>query len=656
MSSIDVPPTNRITPVTSTTIKPTMTGIPIEALPESLGGKTQSQTVLQAEVKNYDPQRQILTLQTSAGDVSVKLPVPLKSGTSLQLEISTESGKPTATLILQKSDQATAAKPQTPTQTPNTNTPPTQNNAPPVKAGDVTSGLIIPNDKPVQTTSPPNTQTVSSPAQAAIVIEQLKLKDLASLPKPVVEMISKLLAAEDPVLQLLSLSPDKQAKLLQIAQQSITTPPITPETDDQALAAILGNRTPSAALQSASPSLTPVQNALGVLKALMPFLQAATENPAPTLGTSMPLTPQQQLSNQTYDIRIISILPPATTPTVPSSVMPAIAQISQDISTPALNAPAPAQSNDATAAQTLKPILGTTTSNVGPQQLTGIVDSITPEGTPVIKMADVFVMLRESGPLPLGSRVTFDIEPPAMQAIPIPVALALLDPSLPLPQMTRFEWPALNAAIQLLFASAPDIAQNIRSTIPDAGPKFASGALFFMAALKTADIANWIGGEALLALRNTARKGLAERLAEDFRTLSRQNTSTGGEWRSLSMPLLQDDQLSMAQLFLRYQPLPQENNKQANDQAEKNQDGPQKMTRFVLNLRLSRMGDIQLDGLLKAKNMDMILRTQDRLPPSMKQELLQAYARGMESAAMEGSLIFQTKSQNWIDIKENKPA
>lgn len=642
MSSINVPPSSRITPSLSVTTKPTMTDLPVEALPESAGGKPLPQK-MEAEVKNYDAQKQIVTLQTPSGDVSVRIPVPLKPGTTLQLEISTENGKTTATLTPQKTDQPATPPPARQIEPP-VKTSPQPNNLPPFKTGDTTQGLFIPNHPAVTPAVPGGTTpfpVALSPAQAAIIVEQLKLKDLTSLPKPLADAAARILTAQNPAAALSSLPQDIQEQMTQLAtppkpaqtptpaasNEAAVTPIAAPlpENDDQAIAAVLTGRV-NAQTPLSSP-LAPLQNALGMLKALLPFLQTAIgpgELPYAPITPHVILTPEQQLEHNTYSIKIVSVQPPSMQTPELSKMTPALPHPVDlpDMPTPQ-NSPWSA-----------------------PTALTGIVDSLTPEGAPVLKMADGFLMLRESGPLPVGSRVTFDMSAPPV----IPPAVALLTSNVPLLPLSGFSWPSLDAAIQVLIAASPDLAQAIRQTIPDASPKFVAAALFFMAALKTGNLANWLGDDMMMTLHNAARKGLVDRLAEDFRTLSRQNATTSGEWRGLSMPLMQDDQVTMMQLFMRQQPLPQDDARREQDR-EDDASSPQKMTRFILNLHLSRMGDVQMDGLVKAQTMDMILRTSDRLPSSTKQELLQAYARGMGSAGMEGSLIFQTKAQNWIDVK-----
>ena len=83
-----------------------------------------------------------------------------------------------------------------------------------------------------------------------------------------------------------------------------------------------------------------------------------------------------------------------------------------------------------------------------------------------------------------------------------------------------------------------------------------------------------------------------------------------------------------------------------------------KTTRFIVNLNLSRLGGMQLDGLMHDalpakgidKRLDMVIRTDMRLAPGIMQDLQTAYAAGLKDSKMTGSLEFQANKKGWVDI------
>ena len=89
-------------------------------------------------------------------------------------------------------------------------------------------------------------------------------------------------------------------------------------------------------------------------------------------------------------------------------------------------------------------------------------------------------------------------------------------------------------------------------------------------------------------------------------------------------------------------------------------DGGGETTRFLVNLNLSRLGDMQLDGLLRKlpgqmpgvleKRLDMVVRSAARLSPGLMRELQEGYARGLREAQLTGSLEFQARKEGWVTV------
>ena len=204
------------------------------------------------------------------------------------------------------------------------------------------------------------------------------------------------------------------------------------------------------------------------------------------------------------------------------------------------------------------------------------------------------------------------------------------------------QWPALHDALQNL--GATDAAAALRNTIPDASPRLVPTAMFFLAALRLGDIESWIGAPALKALKDGGKQALVDRLTGDFARIAAQSKENiSGDWRAISLPFLNDEQLSQIQLFLRHH--------QPDDDGQKGgAEDKGKTTRFVLNVNLSRMGALQLDGLMQQKRFDIILRSQEALPLPVRQDLMQGFAKGLGQSGLEGGISFQTKAQNWVMI------
>ena len=150
-----------------------------------------------------------------------------------------------------------------------------------------------------------------------------------------------------------------------------------------------------------------------------------------------------------------------------------------------------------------------------------------------------------------------------------------------------------------------------------------SSALFFVAALKLGNIENWLGDKNLDAIKQMGKKGLVERLAGDFSRISQQFSETNTQnWKSLMLPMLNDGDISNVHLHVRQD----DHTPDGDGTGDENQsDGPTP-TRFILDLTLSRMGPVQLDGYLTPKTLDM--------------------------TGLKGSLRFQAAHENWVRVHE----
>ncbi len=208
----------------------------------------------------------------------------------------------------------------------------------------------------------------------------------------------------------------------------------------------------------------------------------------------------------------------------------------------------------------------------------------------------------------------------------------------------------MEEAMAIISARAPQVATTVQNSLPATGPKMVPTTLFFLAALRLGVVENWLGGPALQQLRDAGRRDLAEKIGSDFSRLSQQSRETlPGDWRGFSLPLMQDNSLQQLQFFYRRQ----------GDSDEGNTGEQSKTTRFLVNVSLSRMGDLQLDGLLRkpatpkpaaSGHLDLILRSDAPFDVSLQQDLRRAFTHGLEDSKLSGSLQFQANRQGWQTI------
>jgi hypothetical protein len=71
----------------------------------------------------------------------------------------------------------------------------------------------------------------------------------------------------------------------------------------------------------------------------------------------------------------------------------------------------------------------------------------------------------------------------------------------------------------------------------------------------------------------------------------------------------------------------------------------------VVDVSLSRIGDVQLDGLVHKKKIDLIVRTENNFPEKLRNDLRNQFHTSMEEVRYTGTLMFHAHKQGWIDLK-----
>ncbi len=177
----------------------------------------------------------------------------------------------------------------------------------------------------------------------------------------------------------------------------------------------------------------------------------------------------------------------------------------------------------------------------------------------------------------------------------------------------------------------------LQDAIPQPGSRLASGLLFFLSALSGGDVTRWIGNQATQALKNAGRDSLLSRLGRDFSQLGRLADNEGGDWRLFFIPIHDGDQQQQLRLFLR--------NSWRDGDGDPDQDD-EDTSRFVVEVEMSRLGELQLDGLVREKRLDLILRSRAPLPDFMRRDITQIFHEANEITGNRGSIGFQS-SLEW---------
>jgi hypothetical protein len=385
------------------------------------------------------------------------------------------------------------------------------------------------------------------------------------------------------------------------------------------------------------------QSPLGNLPQMTQLPNAGGPSPLATLMTAGITGDTAGLVSSSFtrisqmDVRLLNIQPPGVTLSAPT-----VEAKAQGLPVPGLIKIAP------TIAQPQAPA-GTLTA-----QVTGITAQNLPLVTlqwPGSSLPQSFVLQFNAANLPVGSQITVQpqnivmSQPGTTGAVPgqLSPGTAPIPPGL-LSLFGPGPWPVLDEAYQTLLQSAPMAAQALARTLPSpANPsQLGSTALLFIAAVRSGDIGSWLGDKKIDILQRASRTNILGRLTQDLSTLAQRtadSASSTGDWRAVPLPMFWEGEIQKVSLFVK---------NQGGGRSE--DDSKEGQTRFIFDLDLNRMGGVQLDGLVRGKRFDLVLRTQMPLSNSMQQAMRHSYSQALQHTELHGDLSFQGDIKNWVNV------
>lgn len=206
-------------------------------------------------------------------------------------------------------------------------------------------------------------------------------------------------------------------------------------------------------------------------------------------------------------------------------------------------------------------------------------------------------------------------------------------------------------SLQIIFDELSNFLPTLQMTqalslLPQAGQakQFPAAALLFLAAAKGGDLSGWLGTRHIKSLdQSVAGKQALKLLNDSMATQSNRQpissdppmVQSGGDWRGMSLPLLFGGLLSEATLWTRYE--------DSQNQADHSND---KTTRFVVDLTLSRMGDLQVEGTITPlkKQFDIALVTQRELTKLMQDHVTQIWHRTLGGLGLDGQILYKVRA------------
>lgn len=235
---------------------------------------------------------------------------------------------------------------------------------------------------------------------------------------------------------------------------------------------------------------------------------------------------------------------------------------------------------------------------------------------------------------------------------------AVGQPSLPMPGSGigaegGIRYQALQDAVSLLRGGDPGAAQRLtQSLLPQPNAQLGLAAVFLVSAMRQGGLDKWMGGDGIRSLTaaGAGKSGLLSRLEGEMgQAPARATDGAGQEWKVTTLPFLDDKQLDQIRLYTKdfHDPDGEEEGGAAED-----------AKRFVIEANFSRIGPIQLDGLSREKQIDLMVRTRQPLAAEERDGIRGLFADTVSALGFGGRVEFSVVQKFDLvpDAERHSPA
>ena len=419
---------------------------------------------------------------------------------------------------------------------------------------------------------------------------------------------------------------------------SLGTPAPTPATP-----ATLGLPGASAVASSTAAGIPPSTGGRATPASTAPLV-ASPSFPVPASAPADLTVFAVTQAGEQVTVRVVAVTPPqpdtatavksgnAAPPTTPAPASTPFAFLREGLAA-LLSASPTAPATAATGAPN-----GTSPPPAGPV-LTGTVIGNGAQNRPIIAIGSAILSL-EAGPLPPGSQVQLVAQLNAPAATPN----TLTTSAQAQPPLQSFPtYPSLPALIAAAQQIGGPTEQAIRAMLPQIGPQLAASLMVFASGATKGDLRTLVGDSARASLERSARgRAALQGVTQEFEAAEDEARGTpAADWRAITLPVMTGGaMIEPIRLYL---------HQVSDEEAERNRNSEGGGQRFVLDLDLTQLGAIQIDGLAKHDKLDLVVRTPKPLPEEVRNGLRNAFLGGTTAYGVVGGLNFQVGPRLVLD-------
>ena len=175
----------------------------------------------------------------------------------------------------------------------------------------------------------------------------------------------------------------------------------------------------------------------------------------------------------------------------------------------------------------------------------------------------------------------------------------------------------------------PGVARQFASQrLPSHNARATSNILFFLSALRGGDVRGWLGADMTRVAERAGQRRLMDRLGDDFLQLRALiDSDDEAEWRAAPFPFFDGKEIEPVSMFVRGR--------------RPNKEDDEEDIRFVVQFELSALGAMQLDGLVRQQNFDLIVRSRIGLSELVRQNISTLFNDAIEATGLQGNIVFQ---------------
>lgn len=194
------------------------------------------------------------------------------------------------------------------------------------------------------------------------------------------------------------------------------------------------------------------------------------------------------------------------------------------------------------------------------------------------------------------------------------------------------DYPSLPALIEAAEQAGPAVQAAITAALPRTGPMLAASMMMFVSAATRGDIKGLIGDEPRAAIDRSGKGGALKGLAKEMAESAREAETGNAEWRGITIPLLGQGAIEPIRLWM---------HRVQDGEAKAKSKGGENGSRFLIDITLTRLGPIQLDGFAKPDRLDLVVRTAKPLAPDLRGSIERFYAGTIAARGLGGMMSFQ---------------